>query len=273
MPRCRQCNLRVSSVAEICPRCGSRLPTRFPILTGGIVAGLIIFGLLAIAFVAVQFRGFREDGATTPKQVASLPFVVEIQASVTGGLHPIVTGTTNLPDDAELIVTLSPPWAPNAQERLAAGLPACGGSACGPFRTDAKLPGSRWAGITVKGGRFRDGPFTDNGAALTPGKYVLEISLVSDFQSSPNVRAILGPHGENTRGPLVNGCCFGPSSPTEWSLDEIRRAASILDAPSFYARYWPRQNTAEAIKRLDKFRRDAQTVGAIIYYARYVEIR
>src|ERR1700683_89677 len=61
----------------------------------------------------------------TSSATAGQPFVVTLEATISDGLRPVVTGTTNLPDDAALLVSLRPLWAANAQERLAGGLSAC----------------------------------------------------------------------------------------------------------------------------------------------------
>ena len=100
--------------------------------------------------------------------------------------------------------------------------------------------------VVVKNGRFTDGPFTDRGAPLPPGTYGLMVTspYVAVGQSkSPGVLAIIGEYGENMRGPLVNGCCF----------------------QSF-------QDQAEIQKQKDNILKGVPTLGASIYYARYVEI-
>ncbi len=171
------------------------------------------------------------------------PFVVSIETSVSGGARPIVTGTTNLPGGTQLYILVKKPWLPNGKERLAMGLSACGDD-CFPLQTNSKLPdGGAGLGVVVKNGHFSDGPFTDNGAALRPGEYVLEVSVYFAATQPADVRAIIGPLGENMTGPLVGGCCFGAH-----------------------------MSQAEIQKELDKLRSATPTVGASIYYARYVEI-
>ena len=216
MPRCRQCNLEVSSVAQNCPRCGVPLPARFRISTRRMVVAVAVVSLL-IAFVAVEDGrrgGSRETERTqaSPAAVAQ-PFVVAIDASVSGGARPIVTGTTNLPDGTSLLIGLTKPYAPNGRERLAAGFPPCvemssSGNSCGSLSANGRRIYNE---VVVKNGRFSDGPFTDEGAALPPGTYGLEvwnmIGGVGGIQP-PSVLAIIGQHGENLTGPLVNACCF-----------------------------------------------------------------
>jgi RNA polymerase subunit RPABC4/transcription elongation factor Spt4 len=259
MARCRQCDLLVSGAAEICPRCGNPLPARFHFSARWVV----VAGILVVVLFAAVWR----DGGPKfdPNQVAALldkeqsaampssggsslaatsqPFVVAIEASISGGARPIVTGTTNLPNGTQLMIQLQKPWLPDGKERLAAGLPACGDD-CFPLQTNSKLPDGVGFGVVVRNGHFSDGPFTDNkGAPLRPGKYVLEVSAYFAATQPGDVRATIGPLGENMTGPLVGGCCFGP----RWHQAEIQ-------------------------KNLDEIRRDAPILGAIVYYARYMEI-
>jgi hypothetical protein len=177
----------------------------------------------------------------TPVTV-SQPFAVAIETSVSGGARPIVTGTTNLPDGTELYIWLKKLWLPNAKERMNVGLSACGDD-CFPFQTTSKLPDGVGLGVVVKNGHFSDGPFTDKGAALRPGTYVLEVSVYFATLQPAYVRAIIGQLGENMTGPLVGGCCFG----AHMSQVEIQN-------------------------QMDKMRSDAPTLGASIYYAQYVTI-
>ena len=174
----------------------------------------------------------------TPVTV-SQPFVVAIDASVSGGARPIVTGTTNLPDGTQLFIVLQKPWLPNAKERLAVGLPACADD-CFPLQTNSTLPNGVSLGVVVKNGHFSDGPFTHRGAALPPGEYVLEVNVYYATDQPADVRAIIGPLGENMTGPLVDACCFGErwdQAAIQKNLDEIHRDAPVLGASIYYARY------------------------------------
>jgi hypothetical protein len=173
--------------------------------------------------------------ASSPAAV-SLPFVVAIETSVSGGARPLITGMTNLPDGTQLYIWLKKPWLPNAKERLAVGLAACGDD-CFPLQT--KVPGGG-LGVVVTNGQFSDGPFTDKGAVLRPGTYVLEVSFDFATLQSSSVRAIIGQLGENMTGPLVGGCCFGShmdQTEIQETMDKQRRAAPILGASVYYARY------------------------------------
>jgi hypothetical protein len=244
MPRCRRCNLTVSGVAENCPRCGMPLPSRFG------ASGRWILLIVALVFVVFAFVALRSGGSGERAQPQALPatvqqpFVVTIETSISGDARPTVTGTTNLPDGTELWLWLLKPWLPDGKQRLAAGLPACGDGDCFPLQTNATLPNGQSRGVVVKNGQFEDGPFTNNnGAALRPGKYVLEVSAYFASLQPPGVRAVIGLLGENMTGPLVNGCCFSSH-----------------------------QDHAEIQKQIGKIREAAPTIGNLVYYARYVEI-
>jgi hypothetical protein len=170
----------------------------------------------------------------------SHPFVVSIETSFSGGARPTVTGTTNLPDGMQLTMRLQKPWLPNVKERLAAGLTACGDDDCSPLMTHSNLPNGVGFGVIVKNGHFSDGPFTDKGAALRPGLYVLEVIGFWAATQPPDVRAKIGELGENMTGPLVGGCCFGghlDQAEIQKVLDKQRSSASILGASIYYAGY------------------------------------
>jgi hypothetical protein len=171
-------------------------------------------------------------------------FVVTIETSVSEGARPIITGKTNLPDGTKLDLWLLKPWLPNARERAALNTFMCDPTLfasrdCTPLTASGKLPGDS---VVVESGRFTYGPITDRGAPLSPGAYVLEVMANFVVEQPPNVRAIIGQHGENMLGPMVNGCCFR-------SIDQ-----------------------AETQKQLQATKRDEPILGASIYYARYVEI-
>ena len=163
------------------------------------------------------------------------PLVVAIETSVSGGARPTVTGTTNLPDGMLLTITLKKPWLPNGAERVAAGLPACGDD-CAPL--NAK--GRGFDDLIVTNGRFNYGPFTDMGAALIAGAYVLEITSPAPRLQPPEVRAVIGERGENMTGPLVGRCCFadplGPAD-AQKQMETQRRLDALLGASIYYARY------------------------------------
>jgi hypothetical protein len=93
--------------------------------------------------------------------------------SVTGGDRPIIAVTSDIPNGAEVQIILHTPWAPDAQARLNAGLPACA--------PDCRSPMPREPTTHVKAGRFVAGPFTYKGRPLPPGVYQFEIDLMDDL--------------------------------------------------------------------------------------------
>ena len=145
----------------------------------------------------------------------------------------------------KLFISLQKPWLPNAKERFAAGTFLCDAAI---FSTRDCVPltatGTCCAHfVVVRDGRFTDGPITDFGHPIPAGTYVLEIS--SPFVAvdiTPQLSAVIGPHGENMRGPLINDCCIR-------SVDE-----------------------RESEKMRAKNRESAAVLGASVYYARYVQI-
>jgi len=91
-------------------------------------------------------------------------------------LTPTIYGTTNLPDGAELMLTLA--------------------------RTEVQYVAQKK--MTVKNGKFMAAGFSDQGSPLTPGKYAVEIVLVASALNPPNVQAVIGKRGELMTGPLVH---------------------------------------------------------------------
>jgi hypothetical protein len=133
---------------------------------------------------------------------------------------------------------LRKPWLPNGRERLAVGLAACGDD-CIPLT--AQHGGGGVDPVVVKNGQFSDGPFTDKGAALRPGRYVLEIWIFGATNDEPpDVLAIIGSRGENMLGPLVGACCFafiGTQAELQKERDDAPERALHLGASIYYARY------------------------------------
>jgi hypothetical protein len=167
---------------------------------------------------------------------ASKPFVVAIEASVSGGTRPIVTGKTNLPDGTHLSIFLRRDDANLSDAALSACREICSGVWASPL-----------GGVVVKNGQFSDGPFTDKkwpdkGAELIPDTYVLVVQLWASAAAGqpPNVLAILGPLGENMTGPLVGACCFAPGRRADPA--QIQETKNLLKtttngAQAEYARY------------------------------------
>lgn len=105
----------------------------------------------------------------------------EIRLRTDGSQTPSVIGVTNLPDETKLLVSL---------RRKAANY-------------NAQL------NVTVHAGQFITERFSDDGKALPPGDYALEVSMASaDFQPG-KVQMLIGVNGERLSGPLVENTKFG----------------------------------------------------------------
>jgi hypothetical protein len=159
--------------------------------------------------------------------------VVTMDVSVSGGGRPSIAGTTNLPDGTRLMTMLQRPYMPDASARQARGLPACEPD-CVP------VPGPTDQ-VVVKNGHFEDGPFTDKGAGLPRGRYVLEIYMPATLQPK-NVVDRIGARGEHLSGPLMGGCCFG--DPKKWTPDRVKETelsnvqlSKIFGPSLYYARH------------------------------------
>jgi hypothetical protein len=106
---------------------------------------------------------------------------VSITTKFEGGNTPIVTGKTNLPDGTELIITIS-----------------CKKSS---YMAQDK--------VNVTGGSFSVGPFTQDGEALNPGIYAIEISSPNSQFQPQSVRDIIGREGNKLTGPYTRKSSFG----------------------------------------------------------------
>lgn len=100
---------------------------------------------------------------------------VSVKVVLEGGDTPTVVGTTNLPDGTELLVTVS--------------------------RKASSYMGQ--ANTTVSAGSFRAGPFSQHGAALNPGQYVVSVGMGSAAQQPEAVRTIIGEDGGKLDGPCA----------------------------------------------------------------------
>ena len=101
--------------------------------------------------------------------------------SASASPFPIVRGTTDIPDGTWLFIDFKKPWLPDAQQRIARGLPACG-SDCVPAETGANhLLG---ATVGVQNGGFTAGPFSFKGQPIPPGLYPIEIKLSFDLKTA-----------------------------------------------------------------------------------------
>jgi len=104
----------------------------------------------------------------------ALALDVTLDTKVETPAHPLVRGTTNLPDGALLAVTLS--------------------QTAGGFTATTMA--------TVQGGGFTAGPFNRDGRDLEPGGYRIEVVMEMSVQPKP-VRLIVGSHGMQMEGDLI----------------------------------------------------------------------
>jgi hypothetical protein len=117
---------------------------------------------------------------------------IRFTISVDGGLYPVITGTTDMPDGTVLFVNIMKPWLPDGAQRVARGLPACGDD-CFPATTGGN--GLTGANATVRNGSFVAGPFSFVGRPFQPGTYDLEITLSADTKSAtPEQIRLIGTH-------------------------------------------------------------------------------
>jgi len=100
---------------------------------------------------------------------------VSVKVELEGGDTPTVVGKTNLPDGTMLMVTVS--------------------------RKASSYMGQTEA--TVSSGSFRAGPFSDNGGALNPGQYVVNVFTPLAALQPAAVRTIIGEDGGKLRGPCT----------------------------------------------------------------------
>jgi hypothetical protein len=133
---------------------------------------------------------FSGGSAVTRSLVLLLAFVapcslfaldVSIAVKAEGGSKPVIVGTTNLPDDTELMITISRAASAYSAQDTA----------------------------HVSNGAFRVGPFTQGGAPLNPGIYKIEVSSPLASLQPSSVRSIIGADGSKMHGPLVKKSQFG----------------------------------------------------------------
>jgi hypothetical protein len=106
---------------------------------------------------------------------------VAIAVSVEGQGMPTIVGVTNLPDDSELLLTLS--------------------------RRQANYSGQTKA--TVVRGIFSAGPFGAHGSLLPPGDYEIEVVFPLAFTQPSSVRQVVGQNNEKLKGRLVEKGSLG----------------------------------------------------------------
>ena len=171
------------------------------------------------AIAAPNGMGMPPVGKTVATTPAAYQPAMEIFAE--DPTRPVFHGRTNLPDGAELMLTLTRP-----ESR---------------FVAQAKM--------SVASGAFVTERISQGGSPLNPGRYKLEISMSLAVLQPAAVRAVVGEHGERMSGPLVTPSPIGPEEqlfdyvetvqlggPANAALDVAAKAKSIADLRDWVAR-------------------------------------
>jgi hypothetical protein len=112
--------------------------------------------------------------------MAAIPARLDVTAVVQNGQIQ-VDGATNLPDGTDLMISV--------------------------YRRETHY--SAGGNVSVKGGAFKTGPYTDNGGPLSGGQYTVVVSTpIWDVQPAA-VKVPLGARYSNFAGPLVSKTQFG----------------------------------------------------------------
>lgn len=114
--------------------------------------------------------------AAAPAMALEARIAIEIDKPA----QPLVVGSTNLPDGAELMITIR--------------------------RKDRRMVAQDKA--TVMHGRFQAGRFTARGADLAAGVYSAEVYMPAG-QNDPRVKNAIGENGEKLTGPLIRDDGYG----------------------------------------------------------------
>ena len=112
---------------------------------------------------------------------AANALTASVTATLEGEARPAIVGRTNLPDGTELMVELSRKESSYAAQDK----------------------------VSVKGGAFRAGPFTQKGANLNPGTYLVTVTMPVAAVQPTSVSSAIGEGGSKLEGPLVKRSSFG----------------------------------------------------------------
>jgi hypothetical protein len=126
----------------------------------------------------------------------------EIRLRPDGSQTPSVIGVTNLPDETKLLVSL---------RRKAVNY-------------------SAQQNVTVHAGQFITDRFSDEGNALPPGDYALEVSMASAEVQPGKVQMLIGSNGERLSGPLVEDTKFGNIVISRSTIELGGNASATSDA-------------------------------------------
>lgn len=164
-------------------------------------------------------RGMPPVGKTAATTPAAYQPVMEIFAE--DPTRPVFHGRTNLPDGAELMLTLTRPES--------------------GFMAQTKM--------SVASGAFVTERISQGGSPLNPGTYKLEISMSLAVLQPAAVRAVVGEHGERMSGPLVTPSAISPEEqvfdyvktiqlggPANAASDAAAKAKSFADLRDWMAR-------------------------------------
>lgn len=111
---------------------------------------------------------------------AAIPLLLNVKPVIDAG-RIIVVGETNLPDGADLMITVS--------------------------RKESSYSGQDKT--KVVNGKFRAGPFTNRGQPLMPGKYLVRVSGPGSGVQPAGVRDAVGKEYSNFSGPALKKTQFG----------------------------------------------------------------
>lgn len=171
---------------------------------------------------------------------------VTIAAKADGTDRPAITGTTNLPDGIELMITLR-----QKESNYMA-------------QDKAK----------VRSSAFQAGPFSQKGASLNSGTYTLEVTTPLANLQPPSTWPVIGNDGANLQGPLAKESEFGGKiveyktsfnigDGRDQSLAKQEKAARTIKCSDFK---YENQNYHEKMEELAKLARLPDA-----YYSRYHE--
>lgn len=145
--------------------------------------------LLVATVVAVPNVGLADATTSTDEagDERTIRVTIAVKLNVVPGGGAVVTGVTNLPSGAVLIVGLAD------TNYVARRIPN--------YYAQSK--------VSVRRGRFRSERFTDDGGPLNRGRYLVDVSMSAARFQPARVQAIIGRQGQALSGPLVQRSSLG----------------------------------------------------------------